>query len=471
MDVRSKRPGQRSSSPARPGGRLRKASTLPDGQPLKPLDAPNPQSASRVESSPREDKPGAKGRSFQLPRPTTVLHKPSRSELWPKGSWRCLWLGFQSWLVPWAVLVLLAIGVWIPVSTTPAEQGTKWTDAMFTANAIFAAALNAEINTETLRFSLLPWGLTFMIGGLLVASLKAVKPASWWPLLWGIMAFLVPTWISLGVAAQVMKVWPAFIFSVFFALVVFFAVARRQPWWDLKVFFPEGEPWPWLTLATRFLRAVTITAAALTGVFLCLAIITGWGQMTEIWMGLKPDLIGSLAMVLGILAYLPNILVWTASWITGPGISLGTGTVFSPGQVIGGDLPPVPILAWPPDAPTGWWPLIFPIFSMIILGIFLGRRHQLNFSDTALSVALFLAALLLGGLAILWFTSGSFGPGRLVNTGPVSSTLYAGVLAWGIPFSISVLLSHQRTQDSARRFAARISGKDAQALPTARIEL
>lgn len=476
MDARSNRPGQR--PPTRPGRRQRRVTTAPDGQSL-PTELSQERSGSPTGSSGT----GAAGLSAtkRFRRPDfrsvfrsalrSVFHKPTRAELFPAGTWRSLWLGFQTWAISWAVLVLLAIAVWMPTATTPSEKGTKWSDALMVGNAIFATAFRAELTSETMRFSLTPWGLTLLIGLMLAASLRAAKPANAPALAWGLLAFLLPTWVCLGFAAVSLVVWRAFIFSLFFAAIVFFVVARHLTWWDVTAFFPEGEPWPWLSLAGRCLRVLAGGGAALSAVFLLAGLITGWEQMRTIWTGLKPDALGSVAMFLAILAYLPTLLVWGIVWITGPGLSLGQGTVFSPGQVIGGDLPPVPVLAWLPDAPVGWWPLIFPVALAIGLGLYLGGRHQLGLADTALSLALFLAGLLVGGLLIVWFVSGSLGPGRLVNVGPTGSTLYAGVLAWGVPFVVTALLNHPQMRAATRRFAVRVSGKNPEALPTARIDL
>ena len=476
MDARSNRPGQR--PPTRPGRRQRRVTTAPDGQSL-----PTELSQERSGSPAGSTGAGAAGLSAtkRFRRPDfrsvfrsalrSVFHKPTRAELFPAGTWRSLWLGFQTWAISWAVLVLLAIAVWTPTAATPSEKGTKWSDALAVGNAIFAAAFRAEFSSDTMRFSLTPWGLTLLIGLMLAASLRAAKPTNAAALAWGLLAFLIPTWVCLGFAAVSLVVWRAFIFSLFFAALVFFVVARRLTWWNVTAFFPEGEPWPWLSLAGRCLRVLAGGSAALSAVFLVAGLITGWEQMRTIWTGLKPDTLGSVAMVLAVLAYLPTLLVWGVAWITGPGLSLGQGTVFSPGQVIGGDLPPVPVLAWLPDGPVGWWPLIFPVALAIGLGLYLGGRHQLGLADTALSLALFLAGLLLGGLLIVWFVSGSLGPGRLVNVGPLGSTLYAGVLAWGVPFVVTALLNHPQMRAATRRFAVRISGKNPEALPTARIDL
>ena len=476
MDARSNRPGQR--PPTRPGRRQRRVTTAPDGQSL-PTELNEERSGSPAGSTSAGSAGLSATKRFRRPdfrsvfrsALRSVFHKPTRAELFPAGTWRSLWLGFQTWAISWAVLVLLAIAVWTPTAATPSEKGTKWSDALAVGNAIFAAALRAEFSSDTMRFSLTPWGLTLLIGLMLAASLRAAKPTNAAALAWGLLAFLIPTWVCLGFAAVSLVVWRAFIFSLFFAALVFFVVARRLTWWNVTAFFPEGEPWPWLSLAGRCLRVLAGGSAALSAVFLVAGLITGWEQMRTIWIGLKPDTLGSVAMILAVLAYLPTLLVWGVAWITGPGLSLGQGTVFSPGQVIGGDLPPVPVLAWLPDGPVGWWPLIFPVALAIGLGLYLGGRHQLGLADTALSLALFLAGLLLGGLLIVWFVSGSLGPGRLVNVGPLGSTLYAGVLAWGVPFVVTALLNHPQMRAATRRFAVRISGKNPEALPTARIDL
>lgn len=472
MDARSNRPGQR--PPSRPGRRQRRVNTAPDGQSL-PTELSEERTGSPASLTGADSARLNATKRFRRPDFRSVFRslfrKPTRAEVFPVGTWRCLWLGFQTWAISWAVLVLLAIAVWMPTAATPSEKGTKWSDALAVGNAIFAVAFRAEFSSETMRFSLTPWGLTLLIGLMLSASLRAAKPANAPALAWGLVAFLVPSWVCLGFAAVSLVVWRAFIFSLFFAVIVFFVVARHLTWWNVTAFFPEGEPWSWLSLASRFLRGLIGGSAALSAAFLVAGLITGWEQMCAIWIGLKPDALGSMAMILVILAYLPTLLVWSAAWMTGSGISLGQGTVFSPGQVIGGDLPPVPVLAWLPDESVGWWPLIFPVLLAIGLGLYLGGRHQLGLADTALSLALFLAGLLLGGLLIVWFVSGSLGPGRLVNVGPTGSTLYAGVLAWGVPFVVTALLNHPWTRESTRRFAVRVSGKNPEALPTARIDL
>ena len=198
MGARSNRPGQR--PPTRPGRRQRRVNTAPDGQSL-----PTEPSEERTGSPASLTGAGSAGlnatRRFRRPDFRSVFRsvfrKPTRAEAFPPGTWRSLWLGFQTWAISWAVLVLLAIAVWIPTATTPSEEGTKWSDALAVGNAIFAAAFRAEFSSETMRFSLTPWGLTLLIGLMLAASLRAAKPPNVAALAWGLLAFLVPCWVCL----------------------------------------------------------------------------------------------------------------------------------------------------------------------------------------------------------------------------------------------------------------------------------
>lgn len=403
-------------------------------------------------------------RLFSVP----LLRRPTKADLFPAGMWRALWFGFQAWFIPWLLLVLCCLMVWMPTSTTPAQKSTTWVDPLVVANSIYAAAFGASLHLETISFSLTPWGLTLLIMLLLKVCLQAAKTTNAFALGWGVAGFLLPTFVSLGVAGRYLQIWLGFVIVVFLSLVVCFAAARRASWW-----IPSGaeNSLPWLALSLRLLRFLSLAALLLSLVTLLVTAIFGWSQMVTIWKSLHPGIIGSIALVLGILAYLPTMLVWTLSWLIGPGITLGDSTIFSPGQVIGGELPPIPMLAWLPDTPVGWWPIALPILAAFAAGLILSSRHEVALPDTLLALALVAAGLLLGGLAIIWATSGNLGAGRLVNVGPTRPVLYAGVLSWGIPFAVGVVSRHRQVLGAARRFAAHISGKSPYDQPTAKLEI
>lgn len=458
---------------SRRGKDTRDFPTYPAAAPKRPRGFGRPSATGAAEnpgtgdsSSPQGSKPELRRALWRL-----SLPRPTRETLLPPGTVRAIWLGFQTWLVSWAAIVLLAVATWTQYSSLPAMSHTTWQNALEIGNGIYAAALGASLSNATMHFSLTPWGITLFIGFLLGLSLKVARPQSPWALAWGLLAFLLPTWVCLGFAALRLTVWPAVLVSLILAVTVFDLVGRRLPWSNFAVIFPGGEPWEWLSLSGRLLKILTLSALGMGVLTLLGGAVLGWTDMLNIWNGLHPGILGGIILVLGLLAYLPTILVWALSWLVGPGITVGSGTVFTPGQVVSGDLPPIPFLAWLPEAPTGWWPLAIPVVSAILTGILLSRKHDLTLPDTLLSLAFLLVVMLGGGFILTLGASGDLGPGRLGEVGPLPAVVYAGVIAWGVPFAVTLVLGHRRVGQEAARFAARIAGKDIDALPTAKLEL
>ncbi|HEY5628635.1 MAG TPA: DUF6350 family protein, partial [Candidatus Limnocylindrales bacterium] len=89
----------------------------------------------------------------------------------------------------------------------------------------------------------------------------------------------------------------------------------------------------WPAWARRVPRAIgAAVAVVLVGacVALATALYQGRGRVTELSASLGADPVGGFVLVLGELAYLPNLVLWAASWVLGAGISLGDGALVSP---------------------------------------------------------------------------------------------------------------------------------------------
>lgn len=389
----------------------------------------------------------------------------------PIGTWRCLWLGFQSWLVFWVVLVMLSLVSWSLAAQLPSMRSTTWRDALAVGNGAFALSFGGAYGSDTMRFSLTPWGLTVFVGFLLVVSLRAAKPVNAVALLWGVLAFVLPASVCLLVAGLYLQVGWAFAVLACFALIVFLRVASRFTWWKFSCDTDANGAWSWILLSFRLVRAISRVALVVAALVLLVGIATGWDVMVRIWGSLHAGVFGSVVLVLAVLAYLPTMLVWASCWVVGPGFTMGTGTVFSPGQVTSGDLPPIPFLAWLPQVSLGWWTVVIPIVAGILGGVFMSRRHGLPLSDTLLSLAFTLLVLLGGGYVGLNAAGGALGPGRLSGVGPVDTALYAGVIAWGIPFVVSMILGHRLVVRALAGFSYKISGKSVDNLPTVPLDL
>lgn len=407
--------------------------------------------------------------------PTSLESASWRARLWPSHSWLMLILGAQAWVIPWLLVCLSAVAVWNPVASLPTLRGTTWGSALGIGNLIFSLGLGATWHEAKLSFTLCPWGLTLLIWVLPVSSLRRVKVASPWGLAWGLLGFALPAATGLGVAAWSFPAlsWiPAAMLQLVFLVGFFLWEWARNPHWTKPSWWPGDFRLPdWVRFARRALQVVIWVGAALSLVLLLWAMFQGWTEMQRLWKALNPGVIGSIAVVFAALAYLPTALAWAMSWLVGPGFTAGEGTIYSPGSVQGGQLPPLPFFAWFPSVEVGWWPLAVPVAVALLVGILQGRRHSLRFPDTALAMAVFLVAYLVLGYILVWATGGSLGTQRLAYLGPTQAVVYAGVLAWGVPFAAGVLLAHPWAWQFASRFAARVSGKNFSELPTVRIEL
>jgi hypothetical protein len=170
--------------------------------------------------------------------------------------------------------------------------------------------------------------------------------------------------------------------------------------------------------------------AALAG----MAIAINGGDAGQILHDYRAGVTGQVGLTLVCALYGPNIAVWAASYLVGPGFMIGAGTSISAAGVTLGPLPAVPVLAGLPGGPaTGWGSLLLgvPVAAALLAGWLLGRRtlrgaprseppKPAAVSWTRLIGAAALAgpvAGLLLGLASL-AASGSLGAGRLADVGP-----------------------------------------------------
>ncbi|WP_458040902.1 MULTISPECIES: cell division protein PerM [Bacteria] len=209
---------------------------------------------------------------------------------------------------------------------------------------------------------------------------------------------------------------------------------------------------------------VAVTVATLIGVgavVLAGAVAMSGGEIAALYQAGNVDILGAIVVTLGQVAYIPTLIVWTISWIAGPGFAIGTGSTVSP---VGTDLavvPSIPVLGAVPDASDAWLLLValIPVAAGALGGWFArSRLHAVADGPTdaiaprlvttlAMSVV---SALATAGMAIA--ASGAIGPGRLADVGP-----QAGPLAFAIGVEVFVgaailllsPLSHERSADDS----------------------
>jgi hypothetical protein len=231
---------------------------------------------------------------------------------------------------------------------------------------------------------------------------------------------------------------------------------RIRSWWRDQ---PAGQR----TVLAQGLRGGAAAAAALvavSGILLTLMIVVNYGQVIALYEGIHAEVLGGIAITLGQLAFLPNLVVWTAAWLVGPGFAIGTGSSVGPLGTSLGPLPAVPVFGALPtgDLALGFLGLLVPVIAGFLAGVAvrpavlrgLGDRSPAspNLSSPAGSPVL---PLVMTGLAIgivggvllgllAWVSGGAAGPGRLADVGP--NALLVGLFAaleFGVPATIGLL--------------------------------
>lgn len=139
---------------------------------------------------------------------------------------------------------------------------------------------------------------------------------------------------------------------------------------------------------------------------------------------LAPGLVGGAVLVVAQLAALPNLAVWAASFLAGPGFAVGAGTTVSPAAVSLGPLPAVPVLAALP-APgalpgSALLALAVPLAAGAVAGTLVVRARGAGSGRWPAVLDTVLAGVLAGtAFAVLaWLSAGAVGPGRLAVAGP-----------------------------------------------------
>ncbi len=188
--------------------------------------------------------------------------------------------------------------------------------------------------------------------------------------------------------------------------------------------------------------ATVVTVSAVTT---ALALAVGFPDAVEMYRSLDAGLAGGPVLLLMTVAFIPNLVLWTASFTTGVGFLLGVDGSVTPQGVDYGALPVFPPLAAvPPEGEPGIWAylvLLTPLLGGYAAGSLMAARAEgLRVEHLAVRAGIGggLGGVALGALAAL--AAGSAGNGSLAEVGPVGwqvglvagleMALVAAVVAW-----------------------------------------
>jgi hypothetical protein len=213
------------------------------------------------------------------------------------------------------------------------------------------------------------------------------------------------------------------------------------------------------------LRAGT-TAVCLTVIASALAITVllavNFAEIIRLYEALHTELAGGIALTVGQLALLPNLVIWAAAWFIGPGFAIGIGSQVSPLGTALGPVPSIPILGALPtgDPAFGFVGLLVPVLAGFFAGIAvrpaLARALGTRIPIFATTVVALGGGIVAGSLCALLAAAsgGAAGPGRLVEVGP--SPLAVGLAAtMEFTIAIAVGLAAASRRPGGRRGARR----------------
>ena len=153
----------------------------------------------------------------------------------------------------------------------------------------------------------------------------------------------------------------------------------------------------------------------------------------------KAGAVGGFGLLMLQAALTPNAVIWSASYLLGPGFAVGAGSLVSPTSVHLGELPGLPMLAGLPSSALPW-PLyilfLVPPAAGVLGGMVTVRRLPRTPKLPAAALLGAAIAVTIGVLAALFaaLSGGSVTKGRLATIGPSPWSVGAmAALEIGIP--------------------------------------
>ncbi|HWD61034.1 MAG TPA: DUF6350 family protein [Humibacter sp.] len=258
-------------------------------------------------------------------------------------------------------------------------------------------------------------------------------------------------------------------------------------------------PWPvgsWspstravLAASLRGAVAASLLIVAVAALFLAVLMAVRYGRIVALYEALQPGALGSAALTLTQLALLPNAVIWTASWLAGPGFALGTGSSVDPTQTLVGPLPNVPLLGVLPqgDPAFGLIGVLAPVLCGVAAGVLTRQRlnrmsahgtlrlsRQDDWSTGRLALVVLGTAVGSGAIVglLAWWSAGAIGPGRLQHGGP-NGLLVAGAVALEVLIGAAIGIALRRRSDDGapqlslreRRSATQPTASDTAPIP------
>jgi hypothetical protein len=262
--------------------------------------------------------------------------------------------------------------------------------------------------------------------------------------------------LTAGSALARPVLWQGIVLPTFvFALGVIIGVAVADP--RLRDLAPGTTATVVAVLRGGTAAAALILGAA--GVLVAVLVVGNYATLVGLYESLQSGTLGGSVITVGQLAFLPNAVIWAASWLAGPGFALGTGSSVSPLGTELGPVPSIPLLGIVPsgDLAFGFVGLLVPVIAGFVAAKLLRARLHDSTAGLPATGRLALIAVLIGAVAglqiglLAWWSSGAIGPGRLQDAGP-NPWLTGGAIAVEVAIAAlaGLLTGERRTSGLGR---------------------
>jgi len=372
-------------------------------------------------------------------------------------------------------IALPALLAWV----ASAESTVEWTSALSVGSSLWLLANGAHLSVGSATIALMPWllaaipiAIATVAARRILAQLEERRP----PRLkrWGGLRrdvadsglVFVSSYAVVGLVVALATSDDPLHASVFGSVLGPVLVGSVSVLLALAIEFRGdiGSVAPDLTVALRARLPIYLRRAIRPGLWGALTVFSAGLALTLVVVVMHLDRIGRLYDTLGAdpaglgvlsvgqLLLLPNVAIWAASWMAGPGFGFGEGTAITWSQSNPGLLPLIPGLGALPDPgplASGLW--LF-ILAPVVAGSVVGwralrevaRLSSWQVKARVASAGCAVAALVLTGASAL--AGGSLGAARLSRVGAPSLAFGVAVLAeLLLGAAVVVGLSHLRT--------------------------
>ena len=350
----------------------------------------------------------------------------------PEAWLRATLAGVEAAVFSWLIVVVPAVAAYVATAAAPVLGEASWMDAAVVGTGLWLLGHGATITMADATVSLAPLGLTLVSVLLLYGAARRARLRSH-----AVAGFTLAGYVATVMGISILVPGSVGRPTVAVAAVLMAALALQSALWRGRARPPA---W-WLRLAGRtptfVASGIRAGAAALGALVLVAVVLTALGlvqgvvTILELHEALEPGRLGTVALVLGQLAYLPTLVVWSLAWVMGPGYSVGTGTIFSSTEVVSGPLPAVPLLGTlpePGDPGLGWLVLVAVAIGTAVGGWLHHKRFEESWWRAVLSGVVAATVVAVAVALLTAAGAGAIGPGRMTELG--AAPLAVAVAAW-----------------------------------------